>query len=475
MKLRFNYSTTSGPIKLKLKRIMPKAPPKRLSATRRSLASDGNTVSTQRSGIVDLKENGKTGSEIGLFKGIPKSTVNAIYVRAKERTYEPHRPLQHFSIYEDRPRSGRPSWPSEHEKDKIFLSVISTQEQRKKTAEQHIREMDLKGQEKDENKVQKPLSKTTFVKIMSDRGYRRGKRGWKPHLSNENKARRLAWALKYLEFDFCGRAVSTDEAKARRHEHYKRRIWLCAGEELHPDVVGGTRQEDDKSMCQISGHLAWGPGGKGKLIFLHTETEEEKIEAEIALEQENKDYEPMFALAFHAAERQKEEIAAAGGPKPKGKKPSLEVYQRNMAKKRGDRKNGGVDGYRYREEILRAGVIPFCKRLNQEGRNVVVMEDGAGNHTCKMARDLYRQAMITVFDDWPPNSPDLNPIEKAWDWCRKYLQDKDFHAKNSKELEAGWREAWDALPQETINTWFESMKDVCEKVIAQNGDNKFHR
>ena len=38
--------------------------------------------------------------------------------------------------------------------------------------------------------------------------------------------------------------------------------------------------------------------------------------------------------------------------------------------------------------------------------------------------------------DWPPRSPDLNPIEKAWGWCRRYLQNKQFVAHNREELEA---------------------------------------
>ena len=79
-----------------------------------------------------------------------------------------------------------------------------------------------------------------------------------------------------------------------------------------------------------------------------------------------------------------------------------------------------------------------------------------------------------MFLDWLPNSPDLNPIEKAWDWCRGWLQERDFKADNDAELEQGWRDAWEALPQQTINKWFEDMRKNLQKVIRQNGDNKFH-
>jgi transposase len=46
------------------------------------------------------------------------------------------------------------------------------------------------------------------------------------------------------------------------------------------------------------------------------------------------------------------------------------------------------------------------------------------------ANDIQRIA------DWPPNSPDLNPIENAWAWLKQQL-----YAQQYDSLEAMWQAA----------------------------------
>lgn len=138
---------------------------------------------------------------------------------------------------------------------------------------------------------------------MYDRGYGRGKRAWKPDLKDDYRAQRMDFARKYLYFDWLNCAVSTDEAKVRRAEYDNRAIWRAPGEETNSELIRRTNQEDDKTMCIVSGHVAYGENGKGTLIFLWDETEEERVKAEARVLAENDGNTGLYALAFASGER----------------------------------------------------------------------------------------------------------------------------------------------------------------------------
>ena len=178
-------------------------------------------------------------------------------------------------------------------------------------------------------------------------------------------------------------------------------------------------------------------------------------------------------LAFVSDERSRDEEAELTGVKRKGRRPDVNVYLRNVAYKRGDRSKSGVDGYRYCEEVLKPHLLPFCQLLNKHGRKVLVLEDKAGNHRNPYCDDEYYRWVIERID-WPPHSPDLNPIEKAWAWCRRWLRQHEFYAKNRAELEDGWKRAWEALPQPTIDSWFEELPELFRKVKEVKGGSNFN-
>lgn len=57
-------------------------------------------------------------------------------------------------------------------------------------------------------------------------------------------------------------------------EHYLRKSWRKAGQELHPNVVKHKEQNHNKAMGQLFGAIGY--SFKFKLLFIYDETESEK-------------------------------------------------------------------------------------------------------------------------------------------------------------------------------------------------------
>jgi transposase len=52
------------------------------------------------------------------------------------------------------------------------------------------------------------------------------------------------------------------------------------------------------------------------------------------------------------------------------------------------------------------------------------LQDGAPFHVSKRIKSFLADKPFEVMD-WPGNSPDLNPIEKCWNYLKQNLKDKD--------------------------------------------------
>ena len=70
---------------------------------------------------------------------------------------------------------------------------------------------------------------------------------------------------------------------------------------------------------------------------------------------------------------------------------------------------------------------------------------------------------------WPPNSPDLNPV----DYCvwraleRNVYRGRRF--ENTIELKEAILQEWEALPQAVINNAIDGFRSRVRLVIAENG------
>jgi len=98
------------------------------------------------------------------------------------------------------------------------------------------------------------------------------------------------------------------------------------------------------------------------------------------------------------------------------------------------------------------------------------MQDNAPGHAAKYTREELEDRGIRVID-WPPYSPDLNPIEAVWnimkDWIQEHYGDQDKLSYNT--LRNAVREAWDAVTPEQLDELIGSMPARCQAVIDADG------
>ena len=108
--------------------------------------------------------------------------------------------------------------------------------------------------------------------------------------------------------------------------------------------------------------------------------------------------------------------------------------------------------------------------------DLIFMQDNASIHTAKVVKEWFEDRDINT-TDWPPYSPDLNPIENAWH-AMKCLALKMFpdimngggeSEEDIRKVEECLIAAWDALPSTLFDSLIESMPCRISECIKANG------
>ena len=76
------------------------------------------------------------------------------------------------------------------------------------------------------------------------------------------------------------------------------------------------------------------------------------------------------------------------------------------------------------------------------GENFILMDDNARAHRARITDHYLEQATI-VRMEWPARSPDLNPIEHAWDMLQTAVSSRPLQPASVQELRQAVLEEWD--------------------------------
>ncbi|EAQ86220.1 hypothetical protein CHGG_07473 [Chaetomium globosum CBS 148.51] len=131
----------------------------------------------------------------------------------------------------------------------------------------------------------------------------------------------------------------------------------------------------------------------------------------------------------------------------------------------GKNTNGKMTMQIYRDELLKNAVGPWLA----SGDRFVLAEEGdpahgTGKHN--IVRDWKQDHQLNYFFN-TPGSPDLSPIDNAWNAITQYLV--KFTVKTEEELRGLMIEAWKARSQDWINRLVDSMVQRMQDVVQGEG------
>jgi hypothetical protein len=102
------------------------------------------------------------------------------------------------------------------------------------------------------------------------------------------------------------------------------------------------------------------------------------------------------------------------------------------------------------------------------------MHNGAGPHRSLETKfNLFRRRIPNI--RFPPYSPDLNLIEHVWNWMKNWIEEHYWKARyrpdkiSFTELRIIIWEAWNAVPDDYIQSLYNSWWKRCQAIIDANG------
>ena len=123
------------------------------------------------------------------------------------------------------------------------------------------------------------------------------------------------------------------------------------------------------------------------------------------------------------------------------------------------------------QKLLEDGLLPDCRHLYPQD-NYIFQQDGATSHTSKATQDYLRRKTPDFIkkDQWPPQSPDLNPMDYSiWD----SLSEKVYKGRNKKfteeELKQRITECWEEITLDEIRKSIGAWKKRLRTVFQQEG------
>jgi len=122
--------------------------------------------------------------------------------------------------------------------------------------------------------------------------------------------------------------------------------------------------------------------------------------------------------------------------------------------------------------ILKDNLRISAKKLKL-GRKFIFQQDQDPKHTANSTKLWFTKNKIDVME-WPPQSPDLNPIEHLWRILEIQIRSRPQLPRNAHELKQALLEEWEKISPNDTAKLVNSMQKRCMAVIeAKGGHTKY--
>ena len=101
-----------------------------------------------------------------------------------------------------------------------------------------------------------------------------------------------------------------------------------------------------------------------------------------------------------------------------------------------------------------------------------LQKDNARPHVARIALDFFVHQFALL--PWPSCSPDLSPIENIWSMIAERLARDTPPSATTDQLWQYVEAAWNAIPQQHIQSLFDSMLRRVAAVIERSDNNTQH-
>jgi len=126
--------------------------------------------------------------------------------------------------------------------------------------------------------------------------------------------------------------------------------------------------------------------------------------------------------------------------------------------------DGRLNQYEY-VQILQSKLIPSIL-THFPGDTITFQHDNAPCHRANSVQNWLKEKKLSVLT-WPPNSPDLNPIENMWAWLDIQIGKAEISSLNDLHLVIN--ETLRKIPIEIINNLFSSMPNRINECLKARG------
>ena len=128
--------------------------------------------------------------------------------------------------------------------------------------------------------------------------------------------------------------------------------------------------------------------------------------------------------------------------------------------------DGTIDASVYQSILKEANIKNDVDKLHGRG-NYLYQQDGAPAHTSKSSI-RYISTQFNLLRHWPPQSPDLNPIENLWGVLKRRVA--SGKPQTREDLRKLVEESWSNIPQEVVDNIVFSFLSRTKLVLVKKGE-----